>query len=163
MKITVIILIILGRILSVPAQQLQIMNTCGGDATSGTTGASFSIGEPITLTATGSVNLLTQGFLQPEQAGWVVETVSLGDQKWTFDIFPNPVSDDLYLKAETGAPAALNIRLYDAAGQLVLTEHLTKGNTNLTLNVRNFAAGWYCLSLTDESGGITASSGIVKK
>lgn len=162
MKITGIILVILFSNLLLPAQQLEVINTCGGEVAFGTTGGAFSIGEPITLTSAGSETLLTQGFLQPEQGGWV-ETIDIAGQMWAFVVFPNPTTDYLFLKSETGAPVAVNIRLYDSAGRLILTDQLAKGDTNLILNLNNFAAGYYCLSLTDENGGVNASSGIVKK
>lgn len=58
-------------------------------------------------------------------------------------IFPNPASTQLFVKIEN--PATV-VRLFDATGREVLRSEVT-GNETVTLDVSDFAAGFYSLQL----------------
>ena len=142
----------------------EVYNSSGGTAIAGNTEMSYAIGEPITSTAPGNTAILTQGFLQPEQGGWKeVGTIDIAGQSWQFGIYPNPTAGFLILSSETPSPATLNIRLYGADGRLVLTDQLAQGEMAITIDLRNFGAGWYCLSLAGENGQIIGSVEVIKE
>lgn len=63
----------------------------------------------------------------------------------TFDIFPNPVSDILYVKFETTIPN--QIQLYAMDGKLLQTHQINPGKTNAELYVGNLPDGLYLVSV----------------
>lgn len=58
--------------------------------------------------------------------------------------FPNPVNDVLHLQSANDD--ALNVKVYNVTGQLMIQESFTK---NLSLNVNNFASGVYFYEITN--------------
>jgi hypothetical protein len=137
----------------------SVINTTGGSFSTPETVMFFSIGEPVTITSSGTSAILTQGFLQPEAGGWV-EIITIADQNWEVKVFPNPATDFVTIQLVQSVSEDVNLRLYSTDGKLVLTDQIPKGNYNAELSLRHLAAGWYCLHLTTVNGDIIGTLGI---
>lgn len=92
--------------------------TASGDFYKTSTGSlSWTIGEPITETFSGSNSILTQGV---QQSKWVVNPSGVEDEELgRYKIYPNPVRDNLYVELLTDQ--VFNVSLYDINGRLLLT------------------------------------------
>jgi hypothetical protein len=79
---------------------------------------SWSIGEPIAETFTGSHTVMTQGV---QQSLWIVTPSGIEDE-WlrNIKIYPNPVRDNLYV--ELPHDQSFSISLYDINGRLLFTK-----------------------------------------
>lgn len=60
-------------------------------------------------------------------------------------LFPNPVQQEFYLKFETKIPTQLQIHTID--GQLLKTQEIGQGNSEIAVSVNGFADGLYYVNL----------------
>jgi hypothetical protein len=85
--------------------------------------------------------------------------VGINDYKpLQLSIYPNPVTDKLYLTNLDGEIQSINI--YNAAGQLVL-QHSINGSTLIEINVTSLPKGFYVCTATMK-GNRTATFKFVK-
>ncbi len=73
-----------------------------------------------------------------------------------FTVYPNPVGDDLYVRAENGEVAVVN--LFDITGKLVESFSFT---SELTINTSAYAAGVYFINI--ETGNQSITDKLLKK
>ena len=78
--------------------------------------------------------------------GWPAETKNL-NQNYT-NLFPNPVTDELTIKADIGDYNLVSIR--NTVGQELITKELTSAETKV--DVKAFPAGIYFVTLRGEAG-----------
>ena len=64
----------------------------------------------------------------------------------TFNVFPNPVSDRLYIQTQE---TNYNLKLYNLQGQLVFESNNNSGNTSIEYS--KYADGFYVLNINDNS------------
>jgi hypothetical protein len=128
----------------------------GGNYVSGTTGSiSYTIGEPVTTTITGSNNTLTQGFQQPNDIinGLLdIEKEANG----SFSVYPVPTTDKLWFGYEFNTEGKVTIELVNALGQKLdytLSESYQSGKVVHSFDCTPYAAGNYMLSATFTAGG----------
>ncbi|HFA51314.1 MAG TPA: T9SS type A sorting domain-containing protein, partial [Bacteroidetes bacterium] len=74
------------------------------------------------------------------------------DKTSTFRVFPNPVSNELFV---SDFDAVQNISLFNMTGQRVLEMKLSGNETQAVLDMNNLAKGFYLLTLTSEKGVAT--------
>jgi hypothetical protein len=74
--------------------------------------------------------------------------VSLNDDD-LLRVYPNPVSDKVYLDYHNVLSKAVDIRLYNQSGQLVLSKELSVDNLKNGIDVSGLAKGVYYLRLRD--------------
>lgn len=116
-------------------QDLNVLSA-GGTYTEDTGGSvSWTIGEPVILTAESATTHVTQGFQQGNIYVTGVKELDLIQ----VSIFPNPASETVTIQA----PSDMVLRVYDASGRLVAVQDL-KEDLN-QLNVTGFARGTYNL------------------
>lgn len=65
------------------------------------------------------------------------------------DIYPNPANDFITARVILKKGSAINVSIYDARGQVFLSEkkQLPKGASNLNFNIHDLPAGMYILQL----------------
>ena len=117
--------------------------TAGGEAT-GTGGtASYSVGQVVYTTATGTNGSLAQGVQQPYE---ISTTVGIKETAITLElsVYPNPTSDYLTLKVEDNTE--LNYQLYDLQGKVI--ENKKVSSTTTSINVENLSKAIYFLNVT---------------
>jgi D-alanyl-D-alanine carboxypeptidase len=69
-----------------------------------------------------------------------------------FQLFPNPATDQLVIELEGPAPEMGNLAVFTPQGQLVLTDRLTPGTTQQTINLLGMAQGLYLLQIEQGAG-----------
>jgi hypothetical protein len=104
--------------------------TAGGEAT-GTGGtASYSVGQVVYTTATGTNGSVAQGVQQPYE---ISTTVGIKETAITLElsVYPNPTTDYLTLKVEDNTE--LNYQLYDLQGKVIENKKVTANSTTIKM------------------------------
>lgn len=138
----------------------QSVISCGGaSATNSGYMLSWTIGEPVVATFTQSSNTLTQGF---HQSNLIVTSIStFGEKALSIQVYPNPVSDLLYIKSEITDNTLLKYKLSTSDGKTILCE--TMDNPLKQIDLQNFASGLYILTVEDNTGKNIQGFRVVKK
>jgi hypothetical protein len=117
--------------------------TAGGEAT-GTGGtASYSVGQVVYTTATGTNGSVAQGVQQPYE---ISTTVGIKETAITLElsVYPNPTTDYLTLKVEDNTE--LNYQLYDLQGKVIENKKVTANST--TIKMEALPKAIYFLNIT---------------
>ncbi|WP_421796705.1 T9SS type A sorting domain-containing protein [Haliscomenobacter sp.] len=104
---------------------------------------------------------INEGFHQPYLSVEPDQTLTTSDQR--FQIYPNPVSADLFVKAKLRANEQVRLRLIDPAGRLLLPDRLTGGLVDEQLDLQRFPAGHYYLLVLNAKGKVLQSAKILKQ
>jgi hypothetical protein len=70
------------------------------------------------------------------------------------NVYPNPVSTDLYVSTSDNGFHLLSATLYDVTGQQVYTETFLQKVISFNINSRAFSPGVYLLQLATDEGTI---------
>ena len=119
-----------------------------GDEASGTEGSlSYTVGQAVYGTYTGSNGSVAQGIQQTYDI-----TALLGAEisaiKLELVAYPNPIQETLTLKINNYKNEKLTYQLYDLHGKLWDSQSVKGAHTQLDMN--NLAVGTYLLSIQDE-------------
>lgn len=131
----------------------QLVNTAGGSVRGNQLSVDFSIGE----TATFGVGGFTIGFLQPVPKPTGPLSILSEKSIGTSTIYPNPVVDRLFWKADGKDVARINVTSLQGETILELLEP-TQGTSIQMLN-----PGIYYATLVDGENGLIGSFKIVKQ
>lgn len=124
---------------SVNAQ--EVISSQGNSYSNATHSIDYTIGEPVTATASNGVNDLTQGF---HQTNLTITSVEDLDANISVNLFPNPTSEFVNLTVDKYED--LTLRLFDASGKLV--KELALNQSLTSVKVSEYADGTYLLTLT---------------
>ena len=106
------------------AQVLQTPCTTSAQGTVGNFTISYTIGEMVLVDTWKKDGLtLTQGIMQPYIAPFDNGAGNFGIGEIT--VFPNPTPNDLYVRYNILQLGKLNVQLYDALGQRLLTDEIS--------------------------------------
>ncbi|MBC8753740.1 T9SS type A sorting domain-containing protein [Kordia sp. YSTF-M3] len=73
----------------------------------------------------------------------------------TIVMYPNPVQNELILKMEANTQVE-RLEMYSVNGKLIHQQNVISGNDEVSIDVRNFTAGFYILKIqTKEKGTLT--------
>lgn len=131
--------------------------TSGGDA-SGTGGSvSYSVGQVVYTTNTGTDGSVAQGVQQPYE---ISEIVAINDFEadWECLVFPNPANDFLIISHSHADNCTF--QLYDNNAQLIRNGKLDVGETNVPM--RDLAPAVYFLRIVNAVGELKKEFKIVK-
>ena len=144
LKLSTVLLISLG-ITGVQAQE-AILAT-GGNASGSGGSVSYSVGQVVYGTNTGSSGSVAQGVQQPYE----ISVVSGIEQGKGINLicmaYPNPTTDLLTLKIENYNNKGLSYLLYNVNGRLMESKKLTGNKT--TISMANLAPAAYFLKVLD--------------
>lgn len=121
----------------------QVIGAAGSQLDGAAISIAYSIGEPVTTTASAGSAILTQGFEQP----WAdVSTViaPTGEDNSAITIYPNPVREELNIALGRIAKSE-RFDLYDAEGKLVRTGTIISDRSIIDMN--DVASGSYALRI----------------
>lgn len=124
---------------------------------------SWTAGEPVTATFTGTTTTLTQGFHQTNYAITALDE----DEADPFadapgiQIYPNPVRSDLNIRIE-GTSAPLDLRLADTQGKILKDKSGLAPATLHQLDMQGIADGVYYLYFHDGQGRPIKTFKVVK-
>jgi hypothetical protein len=117
----------------------------GGEAT-GTGGtASYSVGQVVYTTSTGTNGSLAQGV---QQAYEISTTVGINETSINLElsVYPNPTTDYLTLKIDDVKLSTLNFQLIDLQGKIIENKKVTASNT--TIKMEALPKAIYVLNVT---------------
>ncbi|MCI4669515.1 MAG: T9SS type A sorting domain-containing protein [Bacteroidia bacterium] len=139
----------LGMLSMATAQngELEVVSPAGEAMSTSDMNVSWTLGELVVETYSGTDIVLTSGFEQPKSIPTSIEgfEVDFGKVK----VFPNPVSQTLFIEREK-SNGSLNLNLYDISGKHVLSTSIK--SLSGEINMSNLAKGTYTLRLSDSKG-----------
>jgi hypothetical protein len=154
--ITLILTISTGSILF--GQQAVL--TAGADV-AGTGGTvSYSVGQVVCQTHTGTSGSVTEGVQQPYEISVLSSIKATTGITMTCSAYPNPTADYLILKVENYAFDNLRYQLFDMQGKLLESKIITSDQTNIPMNA--FTPATYLLKVIHPNNEITTFS-IIKR
>jgi hypothetical protein len=119
---------------------------------------SWTIGEPVTETLSGSANILTQGFHQPKLS--VTPVSEFQKSGIELKVYPNPTSDFVIIQTN-GLTENLRYLLFNINGKLLENELITSEKTKM--NLKNYSGGQYVLKLICNSNQPVQNFKIIKR
>ncbi len=109
---------------------LQVIGSAGNTAANGNTQLNWTIGEPITNTATNTNNILTQGF---NQSGLLITAID-EKQNSNITIFPNPTSDFVTINIDENDLKNARYLVHVINGKLILQNKISEKQTKLSFS-----------------------------
>lgn len=145
-KLKLCVLLVLG--LGLPGLQAQYAILAAGSNASGIGGSiSYSVGQVVYITMTGTNGSMAPGVQQPYEI-----SVGLDEAKGitlSCSVYPNPVFDVLTLKVENFNHSTLTVSLYDMNGKVLENKKLEGDATSIDMG--NLAPATYFLKVTDNN------------
>jgi len=159
--------ILIALLLALTGMQAQltaertIFSPLGGFTSSGSISFSYTAGEPQIGTTTSGTNSFLVGFQVPSDMTVGIEA-SLG-QGVEVSIFPNPVSDEMYIEFEGNLSQTVYLQLYDAKGSVVEGYDFQVRQAGITSrNLSALTSGTYFLRLSREDGQLFKTLPLIK-
>lgn len=125
----------------------ESVNASGGNASGSGGSESYSIGQIVYTTHTGSNGSTAQGVQQPYEISVVTSVKEAKDIQLSFLVYPNPATDFLKLKVENYPIDNLTYLLYDLSGKSIENKNMESFET--TISVESLANGIYFLKVTE--------------
>ena len=126
--------------------QEAILST-GGDASGSGGSSSYSVGQMVYTTNTGTNGSVAQGVQQPYEISVVIGIKEISDDKLIFRAYPNPANDILQLEIRGIELNDLCYHLYNSDGKLIQNRNIQ--SDNFTISMKKLAPATYYLKLTD--------------
>jgi len=123
----------------------DVVASSGAHFTTGSAQLSWTLGEPLTDTHTGSSNILTQGFHQTELLITALDEAS--PLLPYINVYPNPTADRVTLHV-TRAESDMRAELYDMHGKLLLTERMGRDEQTRQIDLGTLPSAFYILRVT---------------
>jgi hypothetical protein len=127
-------------------QAQQVISSAGASATGTGVQLSWTIGEPVIETFTGTSAILTQGFHQSKLTVTAVDPTLFPGLD--VSVYPNPVSTQLWYKISGERMQNLSYRLFNAEGKAILNK--TVENPEELINMEIYTSGIYLLKFFRE-------------
>jgi hypothetical protein len=128
-------------------QAQEVITTSGGNASVSDQGSvSWSVGQVVYTTYTGTTGSVAQGVQQSFEISVVSGIEEARDIDLFFSAYPNPATDYLILRTDNFEVSNLSYQLYDNNGKLLEREILS-GNETI-IDMSNFVPATYFLKVT---------------
>ena len=135
----IIIVLFIFAVSTVTAQ--QVISSAGGSAVGTGVQLSWTIGEPVIETFTGTSAVLTQGFHQTKLTVTAVDPTLFPGLE--VNVYPNPVSTTLRVQISGERMQKLSYRLFNMEGKAIL--HKMVENPSELINMEMYTSGTYLL------------------
>jgi hypothetical protein len=142
-----LVLTILTVFVGLPMLAQEAIPATGGDVTESEGSVSYTIGQVLYITNTGTNGSVAEGVQQPYEISVVVGIEQAKDINSICKAYPNPSTDLLILEVESAANEDLYFQLYDMMGKLLVSKKLLNIKTNISM--ANLAPSTYFLKVTD--------------
>lgn len=132
--------------------ELQAQNTIsasGGNASGSDDSLSYTIGQIVYTTYTGTNGSVAQGVQQTYEISVVNGIEEAKDISLEIIVYPNPATDYVRLKIKNYDIQNLRHQLYDNNGSLLRDNKVEGSETNIVMG--NLAPGIYFLKITDNN------------
>jgi hypothetical protein len=140
------------------AQAQESINTSGGDAT-GTGGtASYSVGQVVYTTNTGSTGSVAQGV----QHAYEIFTVGIKETELNISLtaFPNPTIENLTLQISDYNNEKLSYQLFDMQGKQISNGQIVAQQTQINMN--SLPTATYFINVVNQENKKVQSFKIIK-
>jgi hypothetical protein len=121
----------------------------GGDASGSGGSASYTVGQIVYTTNTGTTGSVAQGVQQAYEIFVITGNQEFKGIKLTCSVYPNPATDFLKLNVKDFSTENLSYMLYDLKGKVLETNVVR--NIETTINMGTLVAGTYFLKLVQIS------------
>ncbi|PIF02253.1 MAG: hypothetical protein CR996_00750 [Draconibacterium sp.] len=149
LKLSAILLLGLG-LTGVQAQ--ESFNATGGNASGSGGLASYSVGQVVYTTNTGSNGSVAQGVQQPYEISVVTGIEEVKGINLSVSAYPNPTTNYLTLRIDEFEISNVSYQLYDMNGKLLQTKKLT--NTETQIDMSSYVPATYFVRVIAESKSI---------
>ena len=153
-----LLLLLISLAAHVQTLERQVIASAGSSVTSPLQ-LDYTVGEIAVTTVTAGSTVFTQGFQQP------YFVVIPGNNIFPYlIIYPNPARGDALARFILPAPSAMNISIYNVAGQLITREKInyTGGEMQYVIKSGRFIAGSYFIHFALSDGSATVAKQLVK-
>ncbi len=131
LKLSIVLLLGLGL---TGLQAQESVNTTGGNASGNGGSVSYSIGQLVNQSHTGTNGSVAEGLQQPYQIS-VVKAIEESEViKLSVIAYPNPTTNYLTLTINEFDLSNLVYQLYDMNGNLLQSQRITKTNTRILMD-----------------------------
>jgi hypothetical protein len=130
-------------------QAQNSITASGGNATGTGGSVSYSVGQAVYTTNTGTNGSLAQGVQQPYEISVVTGIVEARDISLEIVVYPNPATDFIKLKMENYEVQNLRYQLYDINGSLLQDNKIVGNETSIVMS--NYMSATYFLKVTDNN------------
>jgi len=134
----------------------QVVSSSGSTGAQGNYLVSYTVGEPVVSTLSGTANRLTQGFHQPPP-GFMVSIYDVNLANWGIEVFPNPSDHFLNIRFATGQTGGLELRVLDLLGRIILANQPLQDPGGTQLDCSAWQPGVYFLQLQSTESAATAT------
>ena len=131
LKLSAVLLLGLGL---TGLQAQESVNATGGDALGSGGSASYSVGQVVYTTNTGTNGSVAQGVQQPFEISVVTGIEEAKGINLSVSAYPNPTTDYLTLSISEFEISNLTYQLYDISGKLLQSEKITGNQTNIVMS-----------------------------
>ena len=128
----------------------EAVSATGGEASGSGGSASYTIGQLVYTTHTGTTGSVAQGVQQAFEISVVTGIHESENISIFVSAYPNPASDFLTLSIDAStivSPRLLRYELFDMKGKLLKNKKVTSDKTKITTN--DLTPGTYFLKVTD--------------
>ena len=127
----------------------ESVNATGGNASGSGGSVSFSFGQVVYTTNTGSNGSVIQGVQQPFEISVVTAIEQTKGINLSVSAYPNPTTDYLTLRIEEIEISNLLYQLYDMNGKLLQNEKITGNQTSIIMS--NLVPATYFVKIIQEN------------
>jgi len=156
---TTLLLVCIHWVVNAQSSEPTVLATSGAHYSGTNTELSWTIGEVIVETVTGSDNIVTQGFHQP-----LVEVTTV-EESWPsylkVNVFPNPVTEKITVNIENNT-LELQAIIYDMTGRQLISEEIGHSQNYIEFNVDDLANSIYLLNIHSKDKKYNATYKIQK-
>ena len=128
-------------------QAQETIPATGGNASGSGGSASYSVGQVIYTTNTGTNGSVAQGVQQPFEISEVTGIEQAKGINLNCSAYPNPTTDFLMLKVENYDKENLSYQLYDISGKLLENKKVTGTETSIVMS--NLVPATYFVKVTE--------------
>ena len=141
------------------AHSQESTNTSGGEATGSGGSVSYSVGQVVYTTNSGSSGTVAQGV----QHAYEISVVGVNNTQSNISLnaFPNPATDVLTLQISNYNNEKLMYQLYDLNGKLISSEQIIASLTQI--NTATLAISTYFIDILNQENKKVQSFKILKK
>jgi spore coat protein U-like protein len=141
------------------AHSQESTNTSGGEATGGGGSVSYSVGQVVYTTNSGSSGTVAQGV----QHAYEISVVGVNNTQSNISLnaYPNPATDVLTLQISNYNNEKLMYQLYDLNGKLISSEQI--GASQTQINTATLPTATYFIDVLNQENKKVQSFKILKK
>ena len=138
-------LVITGMISSGLQAQTSV-NATGGDASGSGGSASYSVGQVVYTTNTGTNGSVAQGVQQPYEISVVTQVEEAAEIQLSMLVYPNPTTETVVLNIGTMSTENMHLSMFDVNGKLLHFQEVI--NSETIIDMKSYARGVYFLKVS---------------